>query len=79
MTSAQLRDAGVGLSIASLVATLAVSSNPGRRSVFSAAFQIKSPDEEIPRVMARIQRTWSSVVFPHTISFMFDVSVTVCS
>lgn len=79
MTSAQLRDAGVGLSIASPIATLAVSSNPGRRSGFSAEFQIKSPDEEILRVMARIQRMWSSVVFPHIISFKFDVSVTVCS
>lgn len=75
MTSAQLRDAGVGLSIASLIATLAVSSNPGKRSGLSAEFQIKSPDEEILRVMARIQRMWSSDVFPHII----DVSVTVCS
>lgn len=79
MTSAQLRDADVGLPIASLLARLAVSGNPGRNSRFFPPFQIKSREEDILHDMAGMQSTWSSFVSPHITSFWLDVNVIVCS
>lgn len=79
MTSAQLRDAEVGLPVASQLATLAASSNPGGNSRFFSPFQTKPPEGDTLHAMERTQRMWSSFVSPHIISFWLDVNVIVSS
>ncbi|GLD51137.1 E3 ubiquitin-protein ligase MARCH2-like protein [Lates japonicus] len=69
MTSAQLRDTEAGLPVASQLAALAVSSNPGRSSRFFSPFRTKSPEGDILPAMEGIQRMWSSSVSPRIVSF----------
>lgn len=78
MTNAQLRDAaGVGLPVASLLATLAVSGNPDRNTRFFAPFRTRATGGDMPQAMERMQRMWSSFVYPQITSFRLDVNVIV--
>lgn len=79
MTNAQLRDAEEGLPVASLLATIAVSSNPDRNSHFYPPFRTKSLEGDILQAMEKMQRMWSSFVSPDITSFWLDVNVIVCS
>lgn len=84
MTRAQLRDAEVGLPVASQLAALAVSSNPGRNSrCFPPPpphlFKQNHPSEIYYKAMERSQCMCSSFVSPRIISFWLDVNVIICS
>ncbi len=79
MSCAQLRDAEVGLPVASLLATLAVCSSTVRNRRFFSPFQTKLHEGDIQQAMEGMQRTWSSFVPHHFISFWCDVNVIVCN